>query len=171
MESPPWVPSSEHLPIIYKESPLGCLLGKESSHPSQGRLLHGVTTWERESLYTIMENPPWGDTLGVGSTCGDFPWGDGKQKVVKQKVCLLLRKLEFNPDSSSPSPTLGKTGSPNRPIRHSLPTASKTKMEDSWRPYLSQQTLQGTDQPAPAYVALVEVPAAQLSKQPPAPGS
>lgn len=39
-------------------------------------------------------------------------------------------------------------------------------MWDIWRPYLSQQPLQGTGQPVPAQEALAKVSAAQSSKQP-----
>lgn len=41
-------------------------------------------------------------------------------------------------------------------------------MWDGWRPYLSQQPLQGIDPPVLAEDALAEVPVAQSSKQPPA---
>lgn len=79
-----------------------------------------------------------------------------------------LRNLDFNPGSSGPDPTVSKNMSLNWPIRHSLPGASETRMWDGWRPYLSQQPLQGIDPPVLAEDALAEVPVAQSSKQPPA---
>lgn len=128
---------------------IGCLLGGREHLPGiMGHLGGGEDSLGKRVPVHHMEDLEWGDMLRV------------------EKTCPSLRKLEFSPESSGPSRTVNKNVSPNWPIGHSLPGAREARMWDIWRPYLSQQPLQGTGQPAPAQEALAKVSTAQSSKQP-----
>lgn len=105
-----------------------------------------MRSWERGIF--IMGNCPCGDIVGVG---GGLP-------IIKEAQSWLFW----------PIPKGGQEHE-FKLANWTLSPCSDSRMWDSWRPYLSQQSLQGTDQPVPAQVALAFVPAAQSLKTAPCP--